>query len=181
MFAVVGTLVTYETIILISVELNEAKRWVEEITDKISSEEPPPGEGFILDCEAPMRYGLPCECWLFPCIQLNIPISISLIHPHWFFDGPSKVVSYNMSFDLELDFAQMMYQAQNPNLRQGKFWAWRNWKLDKIGSALCSDPSSHSQNRITFLPSPTSPRNYGKNTTRRATFVDTSRSESRWF
>lgn len=24
-----------------------------------------------------------------------------------------------MSFDLELDFAQMMYQAQNPNLRKG--------------------------------------------------------------
>lgn len=62
MFAVVGTLVTYETIILISVELNEAKRWVEDLTDKISSQEPPPGEGFILDCEAPMRDGLPCEC-----------------------------------------------------------------------------------------------------------------------
>lgn len=62
MFAAVGTLVTHETIILISVELNEAKRWVEEMTDKISSQEQPPGEGFILDCEAPMGYGLPCEC-----------------------------------------------------------------------------------------------------------------------
>ena len=111
MFAVVGSLVTHETILLISFELNEAKRWVENVTDVISSPDPPPGEGCIFDCEAPIRYGLPCKCWLFPCVQLNIPILISLIHPCWFFDGPSKVVSWNMSFDLELDFAQMMYQS----------------------------------------------------------------------
>ncbi len=67
MFAVVGTLVIDETIDLISVELNKAKRWVEEVTDNISSQDPPLGEGCILlDCEAPIRYGLPCKCWLFP-------------------------------------------------------------------------------------------------------------------
>lgn len=43
------------------------------------------------------------------------------------------------------------------------------------------DPSSHSQNRRAILLGPTSSSNYGKTTTRRATFVDTSRSKSRWF
>ena len=118
MFAVVGSLVTHETILLISFELNEAKRWVENVTDDISSQDPPPGEGCIFDCEAPIQYGLPCKCWLFPCVQLNLPIPISLIHPREFFDGPSKVVSWNMSFDLDLDFAQMMYQSQNPDPRK---------------------------------------------------------------
>lgn len=44
--------------------------------------------------------------------------SYFLIHPRWFFYGPSKVVSWNMSFDLDLDFAQMMYETQNPDPRK---------------------------------------------------------------
>lgn len=61
-FAVVGPLVTHETILLISVELNKAKRWVKEVTDDLSSQDPPLAEGGILDYEALIQYRLLCKC-----------------------------------------------------------------------------------------------------------------------
>lgn len=35
----------------------------------------PPGNRCISKCELPMRFGLPCKCWLYQCIIDQIPIS----------------------------------------------------------------------------------------------------------
>lgn len=44
------------------------------------------GEGCLYDCELPLRYGVFCFCWLYPCLVEETPIPRSLIHPRWFFE-----------------------------------------------------------------------------------------------
>lgn len=40
-----------------------------------------------LNCELPLRWGLPCRHWMYPAFIHQVPIPASLIHP-WFLDGP---------------------------------------------------------------------------------------------
>ena len=91
LFVHLAGLVTHATIDLISPELDLAKKWAEKVNLGYDKHELPRGEGCIKDCDLPLRYGLPCQCWLFSCVQLDIPIPLSLIRPRWFFDGPAKV------------------------------------------------------------------------------------------
>ena len=79
-----------------------------------------PTEGCMYDCELPFRYGFPCRCWLYRCVVDVIPIPISLIHPRWFFDGPLFVISWRMSFDPALSFAEMLRKATATEKRGGE-------------------------------------------------------------
>lgn len=81
MFRMVALLITHSAIELTSFELDLAKKGEEEISLGISENKAPMGEGYTLECKLTTRYGLPCRCWLYLCIALDVPLPISLIHP----------------------------------------------------------------------------------------------------
>lgn len=85
LFVDLAGLVTHTIIDLIFPELDLAKKWAEKVNLGFDEYEVPQGEECIERCDLPLRYGLPCQCWLFSCVQLDIPIPLSLIHPRWFF------------------------------------------------------------------------------------------------
>lgn len=128
-------LITHQAIDLISRELDVAKKIMEDIAycgDPIIKSA---CESFIYDCELPLQYGLPCKCWLYSCVANIIPISISLIHPCWFIDGPSFVIFWHMTLDYSLTHEQMGYLAERiqENLYQ-KLGEKEDMKLkEKIG------------------------------------------------
>ena len=39
-------------------------------------------------CELPLRFGIPCKCWMAHFYYCGEPILLSLFHPRWLFDGP---------------------------------------------------------------------------------------------
>lgn len=74
-------LITHQAIDLLSRELDAAKKAREDIVIGAKSVIESAGESCVYDCEMPLRYGLPCICWLYSCVVHSIPIPISLIHP----------------------------------------------------------------------------------------------------
>ncbi len=56
--------------------------------------------GCQLGCDIFIQFQLPCKCWLFLCIELHLPIHLSLIHPRWLLDGPGYVVRWKMSLSI---------------------------------------------------------------------------------
>ena len=87
-FAHVGSKLTHYAIEMAMRELSAAKRLVDQVA-----------EGWALDfelkkpctkgCQAPLRYGIPCQHWLYIAVADNIPVPISLFHPRWLLDGPA--------------------------------------------------------------------------------------------
>lgn len=118
-FASLKGKITYLAIAMISRELNSAKINAERFNQQISfGVEPghtvivePPGDRCISECELPMRFGLPCKCWLYQCIIDQIPIPVSLIHPRWFYKGPPFVICWKMSFDINITVDKMLILA----------------------------------------------------------------------
>ena len=97
-FASIGNYITHEAINILIREWNSTMQ----LALKVKSEEldAPEGEKCLMDCILPMQYRLPCKCWLYRCVELSVPIPISLIHPRWLLDGPDYVGAWQMSFDL---------------------------------------------------------------------------------
>lgn len=89
----------------------QLKKMREEIVPGTKSVIESAGESCVYNCEMPLRYGLPCKCWLYSCIVNFIPIPISLIHPRWFID-PSFVISWRMTLDYGLNFEHMRCLAE---------------------------------------------------------------------
>lgn len=62
-------------------------------------------------CELPLRFGIPCRCWMAHFCYCGEPILLSLFHPRWLFDGPPALsepwkmglnnVEYDQSIILE--------------------------------------------------------------------------------
>jgi hypothetical protein len=51
-------------------------------------------------CELPLRFGIPCKCWMAHFFRCDKPIPLSLFHPRWLFDGPPFLSEpWKMSFD----------------------------------------------------------------------------------
>ena len=92
--------ITHSAIAMISRELNSAKINAEKFNQQIFFGVEPgntaiiesSGDCCISECELPMRFGLPCKCWLYQCVIDQVPIPISLIHPRWFYKGPPFMV-----------------------------------------------------------------------------------------
>lgn len=105
-------LITHQAIDLISPELDAAKKIMEDIAHGGDPIIESAGESCIYDCELPLRSGLPCKCWLYSCVANFIPIPISLIHPRWFIDSPSFVISWHMTLDYGLTHEQMRCLAE---------------------------------------------------------------------
>ena len=93
-FTLLNGKITHHAIGLVSRELDAVKSLAELILSIV-----PNCGSCVYDCELPLRYGLPCKCWLYNCIIDSVPIPVSLIHPRWFFDGLPYVVSWQMTFD----------------------------------------------------------------------------------
>ena len=81
--------ITHSAIAIISRKLNFAKINAEKFNQQIFFGVEPghiaiveqPGDCCISECELPIRFGLPCKCWLYQCVIDQVPIPISLIHP----------------------------------------------------------------------------------------------------
>lgn len=96
-FALLKGKIKHNAINLISRELDTAKLLAEKFNQQVSfgiapNETlivEPVGKCCFCECELPMRFQLPCQCWLYQCVVDSIPIPLSLIHPRWFYDGSS--------------------------------------------------------------------------------------------
>lgn len=121
-FALLKGKITHAAINMISKELNFAKIAVEKFNHQISFGIPPgdsaivepPGDKCIAECELPLRFRLPCKCWLYQCVVDSMAIPISLVHPRWFYKGPPFVVFWKMSFNLSITFDTMLELAAFP-------------------------------------------------------------------
>jgi hypothetical protein len=45
----------------------------------------------------PLRYGLPCRCWMYHCIYNSTELPLSTVDPQWHIKGPNVVHSWAMS------------------------------------------------------------------------------------
>ena len=74
-----------------------------------------------LECELPLRWGLPCRYWMYSAFVDETPIPLSLIYPRWLFNGPdyletSRHMSYLMgssSKDLGTSMQDKHQQVRN--------------------------------------------------------------------
>lgn len=106
--------IIHESLNLLLREWIAAGKLVEEIE---KSDEPCPdieNDTCKLECALPIQFGLPCKCFLYHCLVRSEPISLTLIHPRWFLDGPLYIPEngWRMRFS---DF-----RAENPMLFQEK-------------------------------------------------------------
>ena len=81
--------ITHDALERLIVEWNQTRLWANRLAREGGDE--PGEEGCVSNCELPLRFGLPCRCWLYPCLMEGISIPASLIHPRWFIDGPAYV------------------------------------------------------------------------------------------
>ena len=44
-----------------------------------------------VECKLPLRWSLLCRHWIYPVFVDKTFIPCSLIHLHWFFDGPKRI------------------------------------------------------------------------------------------
>ena len=103
--------VTHFALHKLSVEWESTKEWARRLGEgRVDWEEeeegPQPGPepldipGCQSACELPVRFDLPCMHWMHACIELEIPIPLSLLHPRWLIDGPELTQDWRMSFQL---------------------------------------------------------------------------------
>jgi hypothetical protein len=61
-----------------------------------------PKEGCQISCELPLRYGIPCKCWMSYFYLNNLPLPANLFDPRWLLDGPESVKKgWKVSLDNE--------------------------------------------------------------------------------
>jgi len=46
-----------------------------------------PDKGCTFGCELLIRFCLPCRHWMYNNVIEDIPLPLSLFHPHWHFDS----------------------------------------------------------------------------------------------
>lgn len=92
--------ITHKVFNLLLREWISAEKLVEELT--ISNKLPSDILYNICKKECPLliQYSLPCKCFLFHCLVEDNVISLSLIHPCWFFDEPLYITrdSWRMQY-----------------------------------------------------------------------------------
>ena len=92
--------ITHEALNLLLREWISVGKMVESLT--ISNKSPPDIQHNTCKKECPLsiQYGLPCKFFLFYCLVEDEVISLSLIHPRWFFDGPPYITrdSWRMQY-----------------------------------------------------------------------------------
>lgn len=90
-FAVVSNKLIHYTLEKASQEWSETKK----LTDIIEQDELyaddlfEPSTEYRLGCELPICFALLCKHQLYKAYQDDVPIPLSLFHPHWFLDSPA--------------------------------------------------------------------------------------------
>lgn len=87
-FSLLKRMITYAAINIVSRRINLAKIAAEKLKyqtsfgiapgDSVITE--PTGDKFIVECELPLQFRLPCQYFLYQCVINSLPIPISLIH-----------------------------------------------------------------------------------------------------
>lgn len=68
-----------------------------------------------LDCELSLRWGLPCQHWIYPAFIHQVPFPVSLIHPRWFLDGPPRLETpWKIGFSPTHDVARAQSAIPEP-------------------------------------------------------------------
>ena len=115
-FALLKGKITLAAIEMISRELDKAEILAEKFNKQVSfgvapNEVPviePDGRSCSSECELPMQFQLPCQCWV-------VAIPISFIHPRWFYYGPAFVRFWKMEFDPTITQEEMVRLASLPD------------------------------------------------------------------
>ena len=118
-FSLLKGKITHAAINMVSKEINLAKIAAEKFNHQVSFGIAPgdsvviepPGDKCIAECKLPLRFRLPCQCWLYQCVIDSLPIPISLIHPRWFYKGPPFVIFWKMTFNPSITFDKMLELA----------------------------------------------------------------------
>ena len=68
-----------------------------------------------LECALSIQFGLPCKCFLYQYFVRSEPITLSLIHPRWFLEGPLYVPKngWRMRFSGKEDAKRSLSGAWN--------------------------------------------------------------------
>lgn len=122
-FALLKGKITHAAIEMISRELDKAKILAEKFNKQVSfgvtSNEvliiEPDGRSCSSECELPMQFQLPCQCWLYQCVVNVVAIPISLIRPRWFYYGPAFVRFWKMEIDPTITQEEMVRLASLPD------------------------------------------------------------------
>lgn len=120
-FSLLKGKITHAAINMVSKEINLAKIAAEKCNHQVSFGNAPgdsvviepPGDRCIAECELPLRFRLPCQCWLYRCVVDSLPIPLSLVHPRWFYKGLPFVVFWKMTFNPSITFDKMLELADS--------------------------------------------------------------------
>ena len=88
-FELVIKKITHEALDLVIGVLIEAKSHLDTLAIEQRDYDFSPEAGCQLSCPLPLRYGLPCKCWLAHFYDHGVPVPLEIFHPRWLYDGPS--------------------------------------------------------------------------------------------
>jgi hypothetical protein len=80
--------VTHYCLDLAIAEYNRAKDLLDFLEREHRSHEFNPEIGCQTECPLPLRFGIPCQCWMAYFYEHNLPLPLPLFHPRWLIDGP---------------------------------------------------------------------------------------------
>jgi hypothetical protein len=121
-FAVVGDKLTHYALDIAMRKWSSATKILRDnIKDGLELLDFEPSRECKSTCELPIRFGLPCKHWLYKAFVDDVPIPLSLFHPHWLLDGPAVlhelwVISWDPALDrLEQESLAHDMQQQSSN------------------------------------------------------------------
>jgi hypothetical protein len=88
-FELVIKKITHEALDLVMGVLIEAKSHLDTLAIEQRDYDFSPEASCQLSCPLPLRYGLPCKCWLAHFYDHGVPVPLEIFHPRWLYDGPS--------------------------------------------------------------------------------------------
>jgi hypothetical protein len=92
--------VTHECLEKAMFTLIEGKRLLDDLALQDKAFEFDPQAGCQLSCEFPIRYGIPCKCWMAYFYDKNTPVPLGMFHPRWLYDGPAVLTKkWEMALD----------------------------------------------------------------------------------
>jgi hypothetical protein len=93
---------THYCLTLAMVEYANAKAMLDEMEINNTEFIFEPKEGCQISCELPLRYGIPCKCWMSYFYLNDLPLPANLFDPRWLLDGPESVKKgWKVSLDNE--------------------------------------------------------------------------------
>jgi hypothetical protein len=93
---------THYCLNLAMVEFAKSKAMLDELEKEGKDFSFEPEDGCQISCELPLRYGIPCKCWMAHFYLSDLPLPANLFDPRWLLDGPESVKrGWKVSLDNE--------------------------------------------------------------------------------